>query len=94
MVQTGEEPQDWDQIQIPNEPALGDALACLMPVSKMALADFLVQVSRRAFMKKIRMALAPSIMENLYIGRGAKLPGDQTMDIFLAHDANSYILLS
>jgi DNA gyrase/topoisomerase IV subunit A len=94
VVQTGKEPQDWDQIQIPNEPALGDALACLMPVSKMALADFLVQVSRRAFMKKIRMALAPSIMENLYIGRGAKLPGDQTMDIFLAHDTDSYILLS
>jgi DNA gyrase/topoisomerase IV subunit A len=85
---------DWDQVQIPHEPGMGDALACLMPVSKMALADFLVQISRRAFMKKIRMALAPSIMENLYIGRGAKLPGDQTMDVLLGRDADRYILLS
>jgi DNA gyrase/topoisomerase IV subunit A len=87
-------PLDWEKVQIPHEPGLGDALACLMPVSKMALADFLVQVSRRAYMKKIRMALAPSIMENLYIGRGAKLPADQTMDIFLGHQADRYILLS
>ena len=94
LVQAGTESLDWSQVQIPHEPALGDALACLMPISKMALADFLVQISRRAFMKKIRMALAPSIMENLYIGRGAKLPGDQTMDIFLGHDADRYILLS
>ena len=94
LVQIDEQPTSWDQVQIPHEPALGDALACLMPASRMALADFLVQISRRAFMKKIRMALAPSIMENLYIGRGAKLPGDQTMDIFLGHDADRYILLS
>jgi DNA gyrase/topoisomerase IV subunit A len=84
----------WDQVQIPHEPALGDTLACLTPILNLALADFLVQISRRGFMKKIRMALAPSIMENLYIGRGAKLPGDQTMDIFLARESDQYILLS
>lgn len=94
LVQMDEQPPNWDQVQIPHEPALGDALACLMPVSRMTLADFLVQISRRAFMKKIRMALAPSIMENLYIGRGAKLSGDQTMNIFLGHKADRYILLS
>ncbi|MFC1996131.1 hypothetical protein ACFLXI_00820 [Chloroflexota bacterium] len=94
LVQTGAEHQDWDQVHIPHEPALGDTLACLMPVLKMALAEFLVQTSRRGFMKKIRMALAPSIMENLYIGRGAKLPGDQTMELFLAHGADRYVLLS
>lgn len=45
-------------------------------------------------MKKIRMALAPSIMENLYIGRGAKLPGDQTMELVLGHETDRYILIS
>jgi DNA gyrase/topoisomerase IV subunit A len=94
LLQVQGQPSDWDQVQIPHEPAMGDALANLMPISKMALADFLVQISRRAFMKKIRMALAPSIMENLYIGRGAKLPGDQTMEVFLGHDSDRYILLS
>jgi DNA gyrase/topoisomerase IV subunit A len=93
VLQDGQ-PPNWDQVQIPHEPGMGDALACLMLVSKMALADFLVQISRRAFMKKIRMALAPSIMENLYIGRGAKLPSDQTMEVILGRDADRYILLS
>lgn len=87
-------PQDWQQVQIPHEPVLGEALACLMPISKMALADFFVQVSRRGFMKKIRMALVGSIMDNLYIGTGTKLPGDQTLDVILAHDADRYILVS
>jgi DNA gyrase/topoisomerase IV subunit A len=94
LVVTDEGSTAWSEVAIPHEPAMGDALASLMPVSQMALADFMVQISRRAFMKKIRMALAPSIMENLYIGRGAKLPGDQTMDVFLAHQTNHYILLS
>ena len=94
MIETVAQPQNWQQIQIPHEPSLGEALASLMPVSKMALADFFVQVSRRGFMKKIRMALVASIMENLYIGTGAKLSGDQTLDVILAHDADRYILVS
>jgi len=93
-IEAGADPQNWQQIQIPHEPSLGEALASLMPVSKMALVDFFVQVSRRGFMKKIRMALVASIMDNLYIGTGVKLSGDQTMDVILAHDADRYILVS
>ena len=88
------EPINWEQVSIPHEPALGDALACLMPVSKLALADFLVQISRRGFVKKIRKALVASIMDNLYIGTGTKLPADQTMDIFLGLETDRYVLLS
>ena len=94
LVEMEAESQNWPRVHIPHEPALGDALACLMPVSKMALADFFVQVSRRGFMKKIRMALVASIMDNLYIGTGAKLPGDQTLDVLLAQDADRYVLVS
>jgi len=85
---------EWEQVPIPNEPAVGDALACLTSVSRMALADFFVQVSRRGFMKKIRMALAPSIMENRYIGTGTKLPADQTLEIGLGYETDQYALLS
>ena len=93
-IEAVSDPQEWQQIQILHEPSLGEALASLMPVSKMALADFFVQVSRRGFTKKIRMALVASIMENLYIGTGVKLAGDQTMDVILAHNADRYILVS
>jgi DNA gyrase/topoisomerase IV subunit A len=94
IFDTDAEAQDWAQVPIPREPALGEALASLMPISKLALSDFIVQISRRGFIKKIRMALVASIMDNLYIGTGAKLPGDQTMDVLLAHEADRYILLS
>ncbi len=94
LIETGSDTWDWQQVQIPHEPALGDALASLMPVSKMALVDFFVQISRRGYMKKIRMALVASILDNLYIGTGAKLPGDQTLDVILAHDTDHYVLVS
>jgi DNA gyrase/topoisomerase IV subunit A len=94
ILQKVTDPQDWEQVHIPREPSLGEALASLMTVSKLALADFIVQISRRGFMKKIRMALVASIMENLYIGTGAKLPGDQTMNVLLARDTDRYVLIS
>jgi DNA gyrase/topoisomerase IV subunit A len=93
-IPLGSSETKWEQVSIPNEPAVGDALASLMPASKMALADFFVQVSRRGFMKKIRMALAPSIMENHYIGTGTKLPGDQTLEVGLGRETDLYALLS
>ncbi len=94
LIEDATAPPNWQQVHIPHEPALGDALACLMPVSKMALTDFFMQISRRGFMKKIRMALVASIMDNLYIGTGTKLPGDQTLDVILAHDSDRYVLVS
>jgi DNA gyrase/topoisomerase IV subunit A len=85
---------DWEQVSIPNPPQSGDTLACIVPVSKMALADYFIQTSRRGYMKKIRMALAPSIMENQYIGRGAKLPADETLDLGLSGDQDRFVLVS
>jgi DNA gyrase/topoisomerase IV subunit A len=89
-----EKDAEWNQVTIPNEPNVGDALACLVPFSKIALADFFIQISRRGFMKKIRKALAPSIMENRYIGTGTKIPGDQTLDLGLGYDHEQYALVS
>ncbi|MHA2429080.1 MAG: hypothetical protein ACXADB_13755, partial [Candidatus Hermodarchaeia archaeon] len=44
---------DWGLVSIPEEPNIGETLACVAPISKMALADFYIQVSRRGFIKKI-----------------------------------------
>lgn len=88
------DPVQWDQVYIPHEPQAGDQLACVAPISKMALVDYFMQVSRRGFMKKIRMALAPSIMENQYIGTGVKIKADQTLDLVLGNDGDRYVLVS
>lgn len=85
---------NWPQADIHQEPNLGETLACVVPISKMALVDFFLQVSRRGYLKKIRKALAPSIMESKYIGTGVKLPADQTLTLAMSYDGQSYALVS
>lgn len=84
----------WEHISIPVELNVGETLACIAPVSKMALSDFYLQTSRRGYMKKIRKALAPTITENKYIGTGVKVPADQTLTLTMGHENEYYVLVS
>lgn len=84
----------WAQADIHQEPNLGETLACVVPISKMALADFFLQVSRRGYLKEIRKALAPTIMESKYIGTGVKLPADQTLTLAMCYEGQSFALVS
>ena len=84
----------WKEVEIPEEPNLGETLACLAPISKMALAEFFIQISRRGYMKKIRSALAPTIMENKFIGTGVKVPADQTLALTMSKVGDRYVLVS
>ena len=84
----------WDQAIIADEPRGGERLACLTPVSKLPLAEFFVQTSRRGFVKKIRASMAQSILANRYIGSGVKLPLDRTFNICLGGKEDQLILVS
>jgi len=84
----------WSEAYVPEEPNLGETLACVVPVSRIALADFFLQVSRRGFTKKIRTALAPTIMDNKFIGTGVKLPADQTMTLMISSTDDTFVLVS
>jgi DNA gyrase/topoisomerase IV subunit A len=80
----GKEPTlDWVQAVLPCEPRAGERLACLMPVSKMMLAEYFVQVSRRGLVKKIRSTMAQSILANSYIGAGVKQAPDRLLTTLL-----------
>ncbi len=87
-------PLEWEQISIPNAPVAGDTLSSLTPISRLALADYFVQFSQRGFIKKIRMALAPSILENRYIGTGANISHDRPFDLALCRKDERYVLVS
>ena len=89
-----EKPISWETASQPSEPNVGETLACIAPVSKMALADFFLQISRRGYIKKIRKALAPTIMESKYIGTGVKVSGDQTLSLALSSEGKSFVLVS
>ena len=68
----------WNAAIAPIELRAGENLACLMPISKMALADHFILVSRRGVIKKINTILSQSIFQNHYIGSAARQHSDQT----------------
>ena len=53
---------DLDQAALPDEPHAGERLACLMPLSGLALADFFLQTSRRGCVKKTMTSMAETVL--------------------------------
>ena len=78
----------------PSKPHVGETLAGLGAVSKMSLAEFFIQVSRRGYVKKIMAAMAQSILANAYIGTGVELPADKTFETLLCGKEDRLALVS
>ena len=85
---------DWEHAAQPQEPRGGETLACLAPISRMALADFILQASRRGFVKKLMTSLAASVLDKHYIGTGATIPGDRTHTLALSGKDDQMVLVS
>jgi hypothetical protein len=73
----------WDKAALPDEPRAGEFLACVMPISRLPLSDFFLQVSRRGCVKKTMTSMAQSILGNHYLGKGALQKSDQPFDATL-----------
>ena len=85
---------DWDGAALPDEPHAGERLACLMPLSRLALADFFVQASRRGCVKKTLISMAQSVLDNHYLGRGTLNKADQSFDAALSNKKERLILVT
>ena len=75
----------WETAALPDEPRAGEFLACVMPLSRLPLSDFFLQVSRRGCVKKTMTSMAQSILGNRYLGKGALQKMDQPFDVILCH---------
>lgn len=84
----------WEQSPIPVTPNAGEELACLAPLSHLALANYLIQVSRKGCVKKIRAAMGQSILANRYIGPGIRQSPDQPFDLILGGDGDQLVLVT
>jgi hypothetical protein len=73
----------WEAAALPDEPRAGEFLACIMPLSRLPLSDFFLQVSRRGCVKKTMTSMAQSILGNRYLGKGALQKLDQPFDSIL-----------
>jgi len=85
---------EMSPVPIPVEPRFGEMLACLAPFSRLPLAQFFVQISRKGCLKKINAAMAQSILANHYIGAGIKAAPDQTFELALCGNADLLLLVS
>jgi hypothetical protein len=74
----------WDKAAMPDEPRAGEFLACILPISRLPLSEFFMQVSRRGCVKKTMTSIAQSILGNHYLGKGALQKSDQPFDVRLA----------
>lgn len=85
MTEEGGSPLEvyWPGLKRPIEPAGLGQLVCLVPIGGLALKDYLVQVSRKGFMKKIHQRMAGSILHNRYIGAGIRKPPDQLLETLI-----------
>jgi hypothetical protein len=70
----------WSEAALPDEPRAGEFLACVMPISRLPLSDFFLQVSRRGCVKKTLASMAQSILGNHYLGKGTLQKLDQPFD--------------
>lgn len=84
----------WEQAALPDEPHAGERLACLMPLSDLALADFFLQASRRGCVKKTLASMAQSVLDNHYLGRGTPHKADQAFDALLCHKKERFALVT
>lgn len=75
---------DWANAPLPEEPRAGESLVCIAPIARIALAEYLLQASRRGYVKKIRAQMTQSILANHYIGSGVKISTDRTFALALS----------
>lgn len=73
----------WKEAALPDEPRAGEFLACVMPISRLPLSEFFLQVSRRGCVKKTLASMAQSVLGNHYLGKGALQKLDQPFDVTL-----------
>jgi DNA gyrase/topoisomerase IV subunit A len=84
----------WNIVPSPDKPRPAEFLACIAPVSALALAEFFVQASRRGYIKKIMQAMSGSILSNQYIGAGVTEAADKTFALALCGKADRIALVS
>jgi DNA gyrase/topoisomerase IV subunit A len=92
--QTGTAQINWEAVRMPVEPHGGETLACITRISQLALADHFIQASRRGYLKKIRIAMAESILQNRFIGAGVKKAPDRTFEVLLCKNEGRLVLIS
>jgi hypothetical protein len=87
---------EWslEQAALPDEPHGGERLACITPISRLAMVDFFLQSSRRGCIKKTMTSISETIFENHYLGKGTVQKMDQPFDLSLCLKKELFVLVT
>ena len=84
----------WNSAALPDEPRAGEFLACIMPISRLPLSEFFLQVSRRGCVKKTMTSMAQSILGNHYLGKGTLQKSDQSFGLTLCLKKDLFVFVT
>jgi DNA gyrase/topoisomerase IV subunit A len=84
----------WNAAALPDEPRAGEWLACIVPVSRLPLSEFFLQVSRRGCIKKTMTSMAQTILGNHYLGKGTLQKSDQPFDVTLCQKKDLFAFVT
>src|ERR1044072_5516391 len=84
----------WDKAALPDAPRAGEFLACVMPISRLPLSEFFLQVSRRGCVKKTMTSMAQSILGNHYLGKGTLQKSDQSFGVTLCLKKDLFVFVT
>jgi len=76
------------------EPRGGEELAAVLPIARMSLFDFCVQVSRRGYVKKMMRPSFESHVAKNFIGTGVKQKPDRTAGLTFCMKDDLFVLSS
>ena len=71
-----------------------ETLANILPIGRMALSEYAVQVSRKGYLKKVTAKYFQSYVTKDNIGTGIKAPNDETFGVVLCNARETLVLVS
>lgn len=90
---TGEIRLDWEKAYI-QLPVGNEELMFLLPIARLPMYDSIVQISRKACVKKIKETLFKGYVTKSYIGSGVKANVDRMFTLALCQPDDSLVLVS
>ncbi len=84
---------DWDQSHL-IEPRGGEELVFILPIARMSLFDYCVQISRRGCAKKMMKTSFEAAVAKTFVGAGIKAKPDKTCTLSLTGKEDALVLSS
>jgi DNA gyrase/topoisomerase IV subunit A len=85
---------NWEQGALPDEPHAGELLVGMTPLSRLPVSVFILQASRRGYVKKTLSSISDKVLADHYLGRGTLQKSDHPFEVTLCPKKARFILVT